>query len=258
MKPTSLIAMKRSLTGDSRARYPYPRSRGFTLRELLVILSVLSIQVLMLLPALAKAKTKDQGIICMNNNKQLLLAWRLYASDNQDNIPHSYGNQHGWMGTSSLDYNENNPSNYDPNQDIKKGPLWKYSGDSTGIYKCPSDKSVIQYLNVTYPRVRTMSMSAWVGGNNGISVFNGSSWKLHLNISDFTDPGPSSTWIFTDEREDSINDGSWITDMTAFVSPRATRIVDYPGSYHDVAGSFSFADGHTELNIGPILEPLPP
>lgn len=62
-----------------------------------------------------------------------------------------------------------------------------------------------------------------------------------------SNPGPSKTFVFLDEREDSINDGMFVVDMGGYPDkPVMHRMVDIPASYHGGSGGFSFADGHSE------------
>ncbi len=151
-------------------------------------------------------------------------------------------------GLGIIDYSSK-PANWDPSVVIAKSPLFAYVGGSSEIFKCPADKSTVKTADGSIkPRVRSMSMNSWTGGHDGKHTwFGGPEWRMYLKTGDFVDPGPSSTWVFIDEREDSINDGFWVTSMPGYPDAATTRIIDYPASYHNGAGGISFADGHAEI-----------
>ena len=248
--------------------------RAFTLVELLVVIAVIGILASLVVPSLFKAKAKAQGIQCLNNHRHLMLAWRMYSDDNRDqllfaspsvNVGDTSKDPYTWV-LGLMDFDSQNPSNWDVNQDITRSPLWPYCGKSAGIWKCPADRSTVQpsigrFKGKTVPRVRSMSMNLWVGGFGGEDggLSGGGVWKIYLKAHEMVEPGPARTFVLLDMREDSIDIGNFATDMRGWPDhPEDTGFYDLPGSYHNRAGGLSFADGHSETRRWVDCRTIPP
>ena len=101
-------------------------------------------------------------------------------------------------------------------------------------------------------------MNAWFDSSD-VAGFGPSGMRIYKKMGDLIDPGPSRTWVFLDEREDSINDGEFVVGMFGYPDqPGQWKIVDFPASYHCQAGGLSFADGHSEIRKWRDPRTMPP
>jgi prepilin-type processing-associated H-X9-DG protein len=222
--------------------------------ELLVVIAIIAILASMLLPALAKAKTKAQGILCLSNLKQLQLAHVLYADDFEGNLVPNLepGNAEGSWIKGWLDFTAS-PDNTNTLYltDRRHAKLAPYSNHAAGIYKCPADRSTIKRAGRTHARVRSVAMSVAVADPVGGTWLNYRvpmpKFKVYMKSSDFNVGSPSKVHVFVDEHPDSINNGAFGVWMADLNNPARAYIFDYPASTHNGACGFSFADGHAEV-----------
>ena len=230
---------------------------AFTLIELLVVISIIAILASLILPAMARAKARAQGSFCLNNTRQLTVAWMVYADEHNGQLAYNLGQSARTavvpsiagltMGQNWVNNVENwelDSDNTNATKMVQTG-IGPYTSKSMALYRCPSDNAVsdLQRNASWSARVRSYSMNAMVGDAGTFSLggtnLNNPTYVQFFKM--FTVPRPSDIFVFLDEHPDSIDDGYFLNKESAVPTWN-----DLPASYHDGAGSFSFADGHSE------------
>ncbi len=229
------------------------KSRGFTLIELLVVIAIVAILMAILMPTLKRAKEQGRRAACLNNLKQLQLAWSIYADENDSKIVNgeAYGGGDGtapvptsgihvgerwWTGDDVGDFWAGiSPAEEVQKRAIRAGALFPYCKNEK-LYRCPTG---MRGEMRTYTIVDSMNGLARTGtftGNVGVRAGRTVLWVK--KTAEISVPGPAYRIVFLDEGR--ITPDSYATHYNT------ETWWDPPFVRHADGTNVSFADGHVD------------
>jgi prepilin-type N-terminal cleavage/methylation domain-containing protein len=225
---------------------------AFTLIELLVVIALITILAALLLPALALSKTEAVRIQCVNNQKQLLVAWSLYSGDNREVLVLNGGDMspvstvaHLWV----YGGNHADPPTLINEQYLTGATYALLAGNqpSAKLYKCPADisKWFVGNTGGKVTELRSYSMNSYIGAA-GMAVVQpleqDPAYRVYLKCAQLAADSPANRFVFMDVNPASICTPGFGVDVAA------QMFIHYPSDLHRRRGVVAFADSHVETH----------